>query len=184
MILTILQHTPLWVWALLAGLLALGLAQTRERSMTLSRLLVVPLLLLALSLAGVVGTFGGTPMALAAWVLGLGLALFFGRHIVRPRGASWSAASRRMQLPGSWLPLLLIVGLFAVKYLVGVSLAIEPRLAADPGFAGGCGLAYGGFSGLFLARALALYAVVRRSVGAAVAPQVAVGLPEARRPSF
>ncbi len=170
MILTIVQHTPLWVWGLFAGLVALGLVQTRDRAMTLPRILMTPAVMLALSLAGVVGAFGGRPLALGAWVVGLGLSLLAGRRAARPQGARWSGAQRRLQVPGSWLPLALIVGLFAIKYLAGVSLAIAPRLAADATFAGGCSLVYGLFSGLFLARAMALWALVPRKLGPAAAP--------------
>lgn len=161
MILAIVQHTPLWVWALLAGLIALGLLQTRDRDMTLPRILVTPSVLLVLSLAGVVSAFGGRPLALGAWALGLALAGVVGRQAVTPRGARWCAARRRVWVPGSALPLALIVALFALKYLAGVSLAIAPRLAADTAFAVGCSLAYGSFSGLFLARAVSLCALAR-----------------------
>jgi hypothetical protein len=184
MILTIVQHTPLWVWGLLAGLVALGLAQTRDRAMSLPRILLTPAVMLALSLAGVLGAFGGRPMALAAWSSGLGLALLFGRHAVKPHGARWSDAQRRVQVPGSWLPLALIVALFAIKYLAGVALAMAPGLAADAAFAGGCSLAYGVFSGLFLARALSLCMLARRTVAAAAVALVrhpAGGPPSALR---
>lgn len=178
MILTIVQHTPLWVWGLLAGLVALGLVQTRDRAMTLPRILLMPAVMLALSLAGVVGAFGGRPLALGAWMVGLGLALLLGGRAVRSRGAGWSEVARRVQVPGSWLPLALIVGLFAIKYLVGVALAIAPRLAGEAAFAGGCSLVYGLFSGLFLARAIALWALVPRKLGTAAAP-LDVRLPSA-----
>jgi hypothetical protein len=184
MILTIVQHTPLWVWSLLAGLIALGLVQTRDRSMTLSRILAVPAVMLALSLAGVASGFGGRPAALGAWAAGLGLALLVGRRTVRAQGARWSAAERRVQVPGSWLPLALIVGLFAIKYLAGFSLAMEPRLATDTAFVGGCCLTYGAFSGLFLARAWSLCALAGRSLGKAAAPMIGLGLADGRGSSL
>ena len=66
-------------------------------------------------------------------------------------------------MPGSWLPLALMVALFAVKYIANVSLALHPALARDAAFAAACGLAYGGFSGLFLARSLSLRALATRA---------------------
>jgi hypothetical protein len=180
MILTILQHTPLWVWGLLAALIALGLAQARDRDMTLSRLLVMPLVLLALSLVGVLSSFGIGAIALGAWGGGLAWALVLGRSLVRPRQARWLPDSRRVHVPGSWLPLVLIVVLFGIKYLAGVSLAIEPRLAADAAFAGLCSLAYGGFSGLFLARAVSLFALARRDKRMTPASTTGFGLPDRR----
>ncbi len=160
MFIAILHHTPGWVWALLAALVVLGLSQTRDRQASVVRVVAFPLGMVGLSLYGLVGAFGPQPLALAAWVLGAGAALGFARGAVAIRGASWKAATRSVQLPGSWVPLALIVAVFVIKYGVGVNLALQPSLAGDPAFSGGCSLAYGFFSGLFLARALSLRAVL------------------------
>jgi hypothetical protein len=156
MIISILEHTPARIWGLLALLVALGLSQTRSREMSLLRITVLPAVLLALSLTGVVSAFGHVPVALAAWVAGVTAALGLGRRAVAVRGAAWSAERGLLQVPGSWLPLVLIVGLFLIKYMAGVSLVLNPALATDLLFAPLCSLAYGAFSGLFLARALSL----------------------------
>jgi hypothetical protein len=55
----------------------------------------------------------------------------------------------------------LILALFCVKYAVGASLAISPALSADRSFAAAVSLAYGVFSGLFLARAFAVWKLIR-----------------------
>ena len=159
----IVQHTPAWVWGLLATLVALGLLQTRPLEMSLTRVTVLPLVLTALSLSGVLSAFWHLPVALAAWAVGVAAALGLARKTVSVRGASWSARRGRLHVPGSWLPLALIVSLFAVKYGAGVSLSLAPALASDAAFASLCSLAYGTFSGLFLARALSLRSLAVRS---------------------
>ena len=155
----IIQHTPLWVWGVLAALTAAGMAQLRSRDMSVARMTLVPALLTALSAAGVLSAFGRSPVAIGAWFTGLLLAGLLGRLLLAPRGASWSAATARVRVPGSWLPLALMLGLFAIKFGVGVVLAMHPGLATDAEFSVVCSLAYGTFSGLFLGRALALRAV-------------------------
>jgi hypothetical protein len=162
MLIGILLGTPVWVWGVLAALVGVGLWQTRARTMTLARISILPLALLLLSLTGVARTFGAEPIALAGWGLGLGVALNLGRAVVEVQGARWSAATATLWVPGSWLPLALIVGLFAVKYFAAASLAMHPALAHDAAFGGACSVAYGGFSGLFLARALALRSLAVR----------------------
>ena len=158
----IVQHTPAWVWGLLAALVALGLWQTRPLEMSLTRVTVLPLVLTALSLSGVLSAFGHMPVALGAWVAGVGAALVLGSKAMTIRDASWSASRGLLRVPGSWLPLVLTVSLFALKYGAGVSLALAPALARDITFAGLCSLAYGSFSGLFLARALSLRSLATR----------------------
>ena len=160
----IVQHTPAWVWGLLAALVAIGLRQTRPLEMSLTRATVLPLVLTALSLGGALSAFGHMPVALAAWAAGVATAIGLARKAVTVRGASWAARRGLLQVPGSWLPLGLIVSLFAVKYGAGVSLALAPMLASDTSFAGLCSLAYGSFSGLFLARALSLRSLATRSL--------------------
>jgi hypothetical protein len=169
MFIAIIQHTPAWVWGLLTALIALGLWQTRDREMTLARVTILPLVLIALSLSGVLSAFGHMPLALGGWAAGAGAALVFGRQFVAVRAARWSAQAGLLHVPGSWLPLVLIVGLFCIKYVAGVSLSMHPALAADAAFAGLCSLAYGSFSGLFLARALSLRSLATRQTGLSAA---------------
>lgn len=162
MLLQIVEHTPLWVWGLLAALLALGFSQVRDRDVGLARVTVLPLVMLALSFAGVTSAFGGRPAALVAWAVGIAIATRALRGLISVRGARWSPATQRLHVPGSWVPLVLIVGLFAIKYAVGVTLARQPALATHDGFAVLCSAAYGVFSGIFLARGLSLRAVATR----------------------
>lgn len=169
MFIAILQHTPGWVWGLLTALAALGLWQTRDREMTLARVTILPLVLIALSLSGVLNAFGHFPVALGGWAAGAGAALAFGRQLLAVRGARWSADAGLLHVPGSWLPLVLIVGLFCIKYFAGASLVMHPTLAGDASFAGLCSLAYGSFSGLFLARAMSLRGLATRGTGLSAA---------------
>jgi len=169
MIIAILQHTPLWVWALLTGLVALGLIQARDLEISLVRVTILPLVLISLSFSGVLSAFGVFPVALGGWLAGVGVALAIGRQFMVSRGARWSPESGRLHVPGSWLPLVLILALFSIKYMAGVMLAMTPALAHDAVFAGLCGLGYGAFSGLFLARAVGLRSLATRGATPSVA---------------
>ena len=57
----IIIHTPVWVWALLALLLWLGIKQSRPGQPSLLRITVMPLVLTSLSLSGTVSAFGSAP---------------------------------------------------------------------------------------------------------------------------
>jgi hypothetical protein len=161
MVVNILQHTPLWVWVLFVALIALGWSQARPREVSRARAIVLPVLLIALSLVGVVSAFGLFPLALGMWVAGFGASLWLAGDAMAVRGVAWSSASGRLQLPGSWLPLTLIVSLFVLKYGAGVCLAVNPGLAANALFASLCSVAYGTFAGLFWGRARSLRGVAR-----------------------
>lgn len=163
MLIQILQATPVWVWGLLALLVTVGVSQSMPRRVSVRRVMIVPGVMLALSLAGVATTFGAQPLALAAWAAGIALAITLGLDAVAPRGARWAREAARFELPGSWLPMGLILGLFCIKYGVGVGLAMAPALASNTPFEVAIAFAYGAFSGLFAARAIALHRLAARA---------------------
>lgn len=161
MLLQIISRTPPGVWVLLFVLVGFGLQQARDRSLGVLRAAGVPLVLLVLSLAGVLSTFGTRLVPVLGWAVGAGSAVALARRWVAPREANWCAATSRLHVPASWLPLVLMLSLFTTKYVAGVSLALHPALVGDDGFGLACSLAYGAFAGVFMARAVALWQLTR-----------------------
>jgi len=149
----ILSHTPVWVWFLFAALVVLGSKQILDNRVGLRRVIVLPLAMLGLSLYGTVSAFSATPAALLAWVAGFAVtaALMLQRPV--QRGVSFDPAASQFTVPGSFVPLALMMGLFAFKYTVGVALAMHPELRHDAMLTIVAGTAYGAFSGAFAARA-------------------------------
>ncbi|MBI3533457.1 MAG: hypothetical protein HY068_13495 [Burkholderiales bacterium] len=172
MLASILGGTPLWVWALLAGLLILGYSQTRPRQAGLARTLAMPLAMGALSIYGTVSALGTSTPLLASWLLTAVLAAYMVRSPAAT-GTRYDATRRVIEQPGSWVPMLLILGIFLTKYGVGVSLALHPALQQDLLFALPVALLYGLFTGLFTGRALRLLRLVlaaHRSPAPALTP--------------
>lgn len=156
MVIDILLHTPRWVWLLLAALLALGISQLRPRQVPRARLFVLPAVLLGLGLSATATAFQPAAPALAAWVLALAAGVQLGRRLPPPAGAQWDAARRTLWLPGSALPLALIVAIFALRYSGSVALAVHPAWRTLPAVALPLAAAYGLLGGVVLGRTLAL----------------------------
>jgi hypothetical protein len=161
MFIAILRQVPYWVWILLPALIVLGMAQTLPRQRTLQSATLIPLAMVALSLYGVLAVFPRQAMPVLAWGLGLSMAATLCHVRQLWRGIEWSGSDRRLLIPGSWLPLAVILGLFSVKFAVGMALGMQPGLRMNPGFASVVGLAYGSFSGLFLGRGIAVWKAAR-----------------------
>ena len=157
-----LLHTPRWVWVLLLALLALGALQMRSRTVTLWRAVLLPVAMTGFSLYGVLGSTSVQPAAGLVWAAGIAAALGLHGWLGVPRGARWRPATRDFSVPGSWVPLALMLAIFATKFHAGVSVALDPALRGDAVF--GCAHAalYGLFSGSFLARGLVLARLARR----------------------
>jgi len=169
MMLRILTNTPTWVWGLLAALLALGISQMFTRTAGLARVMLLPAAMTGLALYGIVSAFGAAPATLLAWCTAAALALPALLARPMPAGIRYDTATRRFTLPGSALPLLLILGIFLTKYAVGATLAMQPTLANESVFTLTVAVLYGLFSGIFLGRALRLWRLAKRPVVALAA---------------
>lgn len=157
----IFSHTPLYVWAILAFLVYRGVLASRAREVTLRKLCIIPLVMLALSLSGVHGSFGFGGMAPFAWTAGALAGAALAWTLTDARKIVAIPARGSVQRPGSWLPLILMMCIFCMKYAVAVTLAVAPATAHAPAFMLPVCLAYGCFSGLFLGGLLRTVAVYR-----------------------
>ncbi|MGO4331697.1 DUF6622 family protein [Cupriavidus sp. 2TAF22] len=164
----LLQHTPAWVWILLAALVALGRAQAVPRRMTLLRGAAMPGAMAVVSLVGTLGFFPGQPGALAAWSAGAAAALVLCNMAGAWGGIRREDAARRLYVPGSWVPLGLILCMFAMRFGLGAGHAMHAAWLADPRAALAAGFASGAVSGIFLARGLAMWRAARQTPAAGV----------------
>lgn len=161
MLIQILLHTPAWVWVLACALLALGLWQRHSRQVRPRRLLILPLALLGLGLWSMAPGFMALPWTAALWALALACSTALGRRLPAPRGTHWLMASRQLHLPGSWLPLVLIMLIFSLRYVTGVALTLNPGWRELAVVQGPLALLFGALSGVFLGRALGLLQLTR-----------------------
>lgn len=164
MIMQILSHTPLYVWAILAFLVLRGVLALRERDITVTRMGIIPLVMLVLALQSIASRFGLGSLALVTWLLAsAAMALqrwIFGASRVTPGSTPGS-----LRMAGSPLPLLLMLSVFVIKYAVAVVQAVQPQLAQGNGFAlGACGL-LGLCNGWFLGQLACDLAAARRLAG-------------------
>ncbi|EHP42724.1 hypothetical protein OR16_12845 [Cupriavidus basilensis OR16] len=164
----ILHHTPLWVWTLLAGLIALGLAQTVPRRMAPARATGVPIAMAVVSLGGVVSVFSPQPLALLGWGIGVAVALALANAIGAWQGIRWLEADRSLMVPGSWVPLALILCLFVTRFAVSVALAVSPGVLWHGSVAMPIGFIYGAVSGIFLSRSLVTWSLTRQALPGSV----------------
>jgi hypothetical protein len=160
---SILKSTPTWVWGLFAALLALGLSQIRERSVSALRVALLPVGMSLFSIWGTTSAFATAPnpvVLAAAWFAAATTAFLL---TARGRAAGrYDPSTRVFRLPGSYVPLALILAVFLTKYLVGVEIAMQPIVVRDMGFALPIAALYGAFSGLFSGRGARLWRLVLR----------------------
>lgn len=159
--LQILSHTPAWVFILFVVLLVFGLLQTRSRGVKQFLAYLLPTGMIILSLAGVQSSFGIEAMPIGLWAVGLIIVALVGYKFFPLKGVSYDARQRAFFIPGSWLPLVVIMAIFFTKYTVAVMHGLNNSLANDPVFEMALSLSYGCFSGYFASRAVNLVAATR-----------------------
>lgn len=157
----ILTHTPLWVWALLAVLVALGVSQARVQRLARPRLIVLPAVMVALGLNSSWPTFNAHPAMLAAWLAAFAGCAFAGRRWRAASGTIWNAQQSRLLVPGSWLPLALILVVFWLRYGLAVGFVLHPAWRDDLALLAAVSLLYGAIAGIFAGRSLGLLALCR-----------------------
>jgi hypothetical protein len=166
MLIQILKGTPTWVFVLFFALIAIGVLQSRSRRLSVAQVAMLPAAFIAFSLFGVVSAFGARPVDLAAWATGMIAAGTAVRLVLGTGVAQWESATRSFHVPGTWIPLALMMAIFFARYAISVTLALHPELSREALFALCASFAYGALSGMFLGRALAILAS-RKSATAA-----------------
>jgi len=152
----IVSHTPTWVFGVFAVLIAIGLRQTQPRIVSRRRLIVLPLVIAAYSLYGVAMASHGSAVALAVWLVAVSAAFLLTR-LSPPSGAVSETAST-VRVPGSWMPMVVIVGLFAARYAYNVMLAMHPEVLHSASFMAMFSALFGFLGGLLLSRSVLLHA--------------------------
>ncbi|MBO9646909.1 MAG: hypothetical protein J7605_00245 [Variovorax sp.] len=169
MLMQILLHTPKWVFGLFALLVWLGARQLVASSLSMTRTALMPVVMGGLSVFGVASAFGDSIVSLLAWaaMVFATLALVLQREL--PAGTRYDASARRFHVAGTAVPLMLMMGIFFTKYIVGVLMAIHPEYAHQTLFSIGISALYGTFTGVFVGRAIRLWRLAMRADAAGVA---------------
>jgi len=147
----VLIHTPVWVFALLAFLVWQGIKATRPRTVTIWRSLIVPAVFIVWGLSRLVSRQDYAGL-LAAWLGAAALLLLVGLLTARPFELDHTTGE--IKRPGSWVPLIRNVTVFALQYIVAVIAAIDPHDATTAAIVGRA--ISGATTGYFLGRTVAL----------------------------
>jgi hypothetical protein len=172
-LLQIILHTPKWVFAVFVLLLWLGCKQLMSGSVSLAKVTVMPIAMTGLSLAGVISAFGDSPGALLGWAVAAAALVLVVLQQALPASTRYDRSAREFQVAGSAMPLVLMMGIFFTKYVVGVALAMHPELRQQASFSVAIPMLYGAFSGIFAARAVRLWKLAIRTDAVAVGARAA-----------
>ncbi len=156
MIIEIIKHTPTWVFILFGLLLSLGYSQTKNRKVTLKKVCILPVIMIVLLLFSISSVFGIIPISLIVWFIGGSISLFLGLKLAFPKNIEYNNLEKAFYIPGSWVPMILILTIFSIKYFVGVVVAEHLAIVHQIAFIITISLIYGFLSGIFVSRSIVM----------------------------
>lgn len=115
----IISNIPLFVWPLFAVLLLGGIKARKVSLVPLRTLLLVPLIFLGWSFSSFFGKYTEFS-AVFFWVLSLGAGFLIGFLCMQRLKLKFEREKKMIEMPGSWIPLILSMSIFSAKFSVGM----------------------------------------------------------------
>ena len=162
----IISNTPMYVWAILGFLAYRGIKSSVDRELTVRAVVIIPLVMLALSVQGILSGFGADPAVLAAWLATMAIGATISWNLVSEKNVRILADKGTVFYRGSWAPLFMMMAIFVMKYIVNVALHVNPALHTNILFAVISTALFGLFNGLFLGKMLHVLIMYKQAMAA------------------
>ncbi len=126
---TIISHTPLYVWPLLAYLVWGGLKARKTHVVPWKALLIMPVVMFLWSIYSIVVHYD--PLWICLWAIGMTLGMWLGWLTVRKHDLRFDKQRNLIEIPGNWAPMLLSLSIFSLRYFLGAIYGLHPELIED-----------------------------------------------------
>jgi hypothetical protein len=129
--LAIVQHTPLWVFGLLAVLVVVGVQALRPRDVPVWRPLLVPVVFILWGVNSLLAKVAAAPWLSVDWLTATVIGFAIAAATVRLDGVQVDRAAGRVHLPGSPAPLARSLAIFVARYGLGATMVVAPALQSS-----------------------------------------------------
>jgi prepilin signal peptidase PulO-like enzyme (type II secretory pathway) len=126
-----IKHTPVWVFPLIVLVLWLGARNLQNRERPIAALYVLPLILLILAVVNLASSRANLILVIPAFVASLAIGAAIGWNLV-PRNTTAIQGQGRIRVPGSVVPLLMVIAAIILRYAIGYIYGRWPELRTDP----------------------------------------------------
>lgn len=162
-----LANTPIWVYLLLAYLIWNGIKATKTRTLSLKSLFIRPIIFTCLSIQTLLTSFDISLFLFSAWLCSILFGVMFGGIDTRRHHPQIEVNKEKqlIQVPGSWMTLILVFIFFATKFYFSYEISVDPTLGKQTWFEV-CMLAVSGVcAGLFIGRLLSYLYIYSKKLG-------------------
>src|SRR5229473_1483871 len=125
--LQIISKIPVYVWPLFALLLMGGLRARKTGMVPLNLMLAIPSVFFTWSLFSFFSKYVD-PISIFLWIFCLAVGLFIGYSHIQKLKLQFDKQKKMVEIPGSWIPLILSMSIFTVKFSIGMLGSLFPEL--------------------------------------------------------
>ena len=147
-----LAGTPTWVWVLLVFLVIRGIKASRTGVVKLWRLAIIPGIFTAMGLYSLFVTVAFSYFSFFTWLFTTAIGILLGYAITRQVKVRSDPDKGLIEIPGSWLTLVLILCIFVSKYALAYQMEIDPEIVGNEGYIFVDAAVSGLLAGLFVGR--------------------------------
>ena len=126
--LQIITKIPIFVWPLFVVMLLGGLRARKKNIIPLLVVLLIPALFFIWSIFSFFGKYGSDPVSILLWVFCLGMGFLIGFSHMQKLQLRFDKQKRKVEMPGSWIPLMLSISIFTSKFSIGMMGSMLPHL--------------------------------------------------------
>lgn len=153
-IIDILRGTPLWVYAIFAYILFIGIRATKPQKTSFYKMLILPIVFLFLTLYK---KYNLELSHLLIYAVALIIGILIGWILTSKLKITVDKTTKMVSMPGTYSVLILSLAFFVIKYYVGFTYATDPIQKTNILLYGLDQVASGLITGRFIGRVIYLY---------------------------
>lgn len=127
-----IADTPTWVWAVFGLLMYMGWRRTRPRVVRISRVFLLPAIIAVLAVEHLARSYTGDLMPVFVWLGAAAIGVAIGVAFMGTQAVKVDRNRGLVEMPGTWIYLVVILLIFATRYAFGYLSATEPDVMGDP----------------------------------------------------
>lgn len=154
-ILQIISNTPLWVYILFIFLINIGIKASKPSEVSLLKISILPVIFTYLSFHSLISQTSVSTSNITVLMISLIVGVFGGILQSKKIGYSYNRKTKKIESPGTWTTLILILLIFVTKFYFGYMIAAHPSILIknhmfDVSYIFICGICSGLFIGRFI----------------------------------
>lgn len=126
--LQIITQIPPFVWPLFAILLISGLRARKTSSLSIAVLLLIPSIFFGCSLFSFFEKYATDSLAILFWLICFVVGFSIGFIHMKRLKLRFDNKKKKVEIPGSWIPLILSMSIFISKFSIGAMSSMMPHL--------------------------------------------------------